>query len=279
MKKILAVILTMLLLLGTTSFAAFATDGAQASVYVTIADNDGKLALVQEKITVVDLDEDGKLTIDEALYAAHEAKYEGGATAGYKSAFTEYGKSLEKLWGTANGGGYGYYVNNESAMSLLDEVKEGDYLNAFVYTDTADWSDTYCWFNMNTTTVDAGQRIDITLSKNVYDMTAGTMVLKPVENAVITVDGVETEVKTDAEGKASIIINDNGNHIISAVSDTENLVPPACTVTVNAVQAPSNPQPSIPNTSSENFVAAASVLAMISLCGVAVLKGKKVYEK
>lgn len=289
MKKILAVILTVLLLMGTMSLAAFATDGVSASVYVTIADKDGKLALVQEKITVIDLNADGKLTIDEAFYAAHEAKYEGGAAAGYKSENTEYGLSLTKLWGTSNGGSYGYYVNNASAWSLSDEVKEGDYINAFVYTDTESWSDTYCWFNMNATTVDAGQKIDLTLMTSVYDVATSGFVTTPVANAFITVDGVKTEVKTDSDGKASIIVDGNGNYVISAVSDTQNLVPPVFTVTVNGEQVPNgeqpneeqpnNQQPEIPNTSSENFVVAASVLAMISLCGVAALKGKKVYEK
>lgn len=289
MKKILAVILTVLLLMGTMSLAAFATDGVSASVYVTIADKDGKLALVQEKITVIDLNADGKLTIDEALYAAHEAKYEGGAAAGYKSENTEYGLSLTKLWGTSNGGSYGYYVNNASAWSLSDEVKEGDYINAFVYTDTESWSDTYCWFNINATTVDAGQKIDLTLMTSVYDVATSGFVTTPVANAFITVDGVKTEVKTDSDGKASIIVDGNGNHVISAVSDTQNLVPPVFTVTVNGEQVPNgeqpneeqpnNQQPEIPNTSSENFVAFAGVFAMISLCGVVIVKGKKAYEK
>ncbi len=279
MKKFLAVIITALLLIGATPFAAFATDNNTMSVYVTIADKDGKLVLVQEKIDVVDLDEDGKFTIDEALYSAHESKYEGGAAEGYESVNTEYGQSLNKLWGTANGGAYGYYVNNVSAWSLLDEVKEGDYVNAFVYTDTTSWSDTYCWFNMNTATVDAGQKIDLTLTTSVYDVASGNFVTTPVANAVITVDGIKTEVKTDDNGNASIIINNGGNHIISAVSDSQNLVPPVCTVTVNAVETPNNQQPVIPNTSYDNTVVFVGVFAMISLCGAAILTGKKVYEK
>lgn len=48
-----------------------------------------------------------------------------------------------KLWGTENGGSYGYYVNNVSTWSLTDPVDEGDYVNAFVYTDLTTWFDTY----------------------------------------------------------------------------------------------------------------------------------------
>ena len=120
MKRILSFTLTLVLVLGLFCGIALADDGTK--VYVTIADKDGKLVLVQEAITVTDIDNDGKLTINDALYCAHEAKFEGGAAAGYLSEMTEYGLSLKKLWGTDNGSGYGYDVNNEGAMSLSDEV-------------------------------------------------------------------------------------------------------------------------------------------------------------
>ena len=110
MKKLLSITLAVLMLVSTFCLTAFAEDAvpASADVYVTIADNNGKLALTQEKITATDKDNDGKITIDEALLAAHEAKYEGGAAAGYASAMSDWGLSLTKLWGVENGGSYGY---------------------------------------------------------------------------------------------------------------------------------------------------------------------------
>ena len=78
MKKLLALMMSLCMLAGGMSLTALAEGEAlSAEVYVTIA-NKGTLEVVQEKVTVTDRDNDGKLTIDEALYAAHEAKYEGG---------------------------------------------------------------------------------------------------------------------------------------------------------------------------------------------------------
>ena len=60
----------MLLALSVPVFAANDT-----AVFVTICDKDGKIALAQEKINVTDADGDGTLTITDALFCAHEAKY------------------------------------------------------------------------------------------------------------------------------------------------------------------------------------------------------------
>lgn len=204
-----------------------------AKVYVTISDKDGKLVLTQEEITVYDSDKDGYLTVNDALYCAHEEKYEGGAEAGYASYYGDYGLSLNKLWGTANGGSYGYYVNNASAQSLADTVKTGDYVNAFVYTDLTAWSDTYCYFNVNTTAAEAGKEISLVLSAAGYDNDYNPIVL-PVEGATITLNGERTSFKTDKDGKVTFTVDKEGSYIISAVSDTQVLVPPVCKATVSA---------------------------------------------
>ena len=135
MKKLISISVALIMLFGIWGISAFAEGtGASAKVYVTISNGEGKLVLTQEEITVTDRNDDGSLTVDEALFATHEAKYEGGAAAGYGSAYTEYGLSLTKLWGDTSGS-FGYYVNNKSSLSLADEVKDGDYITAFINTD------------------------------------------------------------------------------------------------------------------------------------------------
>lgn len=250
-----------------------------ANVYVTISDKDGKLALVQEKITVSDVDKDGYLTINDALYNAHEAKYEGGATAGYASSSGSYGLSLNKLWGTANGGSYGYYVNNASAWSLADVVKEGDYINAFVYTDLTAWSDTYCYFDAYTTASTAGKEVTLTLSMYQYDADWNKVAV-PVEGATITIDGEKTEVKTDKEGKATITISTEGTYLISAVSDKLTLVPPVCTATVSSASQ-ANTSGASPKTGDTANMYLLVACMMISFGGIIVLndRRKKSYEK
>ncbi|MBQ9116438.1 MAG: hypothetical protein IJY04_05395 [Clostridia bacterium] len=209
-----------------------------ADVYVNIIN--GTPAIAMEKITVTDVDGDGKLTISEALYCAHEAKFDGGAAAGYATEVTQWGLSMTKLWGVANGGSYGYYLNNASPMSLYDEVKASDTVTAFIYTDTTYFSDTYSYFDKGILTQKAGDEITLTLSYLVYDTEAGAMVTKPAEGATVTINGEASKHTTDTEGKVTIKLSDAGTFLISADSSM-NLVPAVCVVTVEAA-------PSVPTT-------------------------------
>ncbi|MBQ9898647.1 MAG: hypothetical protein IJM44_04225 [Ruminococcus sp.] len=224
MKKFITVSAAAVLAFAAMGALPVSADDA-LKVNVTIADAEGKLAVVQEQVEVTDADSDGALTINDALILAHDKFYEGGSEAGYGSSVSQYGLGMTKLWGSENGGSYGYYVNNTAAMSLADTIKDGDYINAFVYTDLTGWSDKYCWFNENTLSANDGDTVELTLSAAGYDASWNPVTLA-VEGAVITVDGEATEYKTDAEGKVSLPLT-AGSHVISAKSDSEILVPPA----------------------------------------------------
>lgn len=230
MKKFFSVMFAFLMIIGCISITSFA-DNASATVYVSIA-NKGQLVAAQTKVAVTDIDGDNTLTVNDALYAAHNAAYPGGAKEGY-SYYThkDYGLSISKLWGDSSGN-FGYYINNSSCWSLADPVKNGDYLNAFIYSDSKNYSDKYCFFNSYTVTADANSDIELTLSGAGYDASWNPVTL-PVANAEITVDGKATGVKTDANGKATIQISGAGEHIISAISASETLVPPVCTAQIN----------------------------------------------
>lgn len=209
---------------------AFAADDTVA-VHITIGDA-GTLAVPCETVQVADLDGDGVFTIDEALHAVHEAFYDGGAAAGYASETTEWGLSLKTLWGVTNGGSYGYYINNASAMSLADALHEGDYLNVFSYADLTGWSDTYCFFDVSEITdAKQGDAVTLTLSAASYDDN-WMPVNVPVEGAVITADGVRTSYVTDEAGRVTVTLDRAGNLILGAESDTAVLVPTALRVTV-----------------------------------------------
>ena len=232
MKKLLSIITV--LSLSLTVFGISAAADIQINpvkVYVTIADKDGRLAVSQQEITVSDIDDDGLLTINDALYAAHEEKFTGGAAAGYATEVGDYGLSLSKLWGVANGGSYGYLVNNKFAWGLTDTVKEGDYINAFIYTDTDTWSDAYTYFNVNTVAANAGDDISVTLYKAGYDANYNQIEI-PVAGAQVLVNGKKIDAKTDAAGKVSFKINKEGTYTVSAASDSERLVPSALKVTI-----------------------------------------------
>lgn len=233
MKKITAFTAAFLLSCSAMSVSAFAAEADAPRVYVTIADSSGKLCLTQEAVDVTDTDGDGALTINDALYLAHEADFEGGAAAGYAASETQYGLSLMKLWGVENGGSYGYYVNNASPMSLADTVKDGDHINAYVFTDLETYSDTYCFFNVNTAEAKQGDEIFLTLSAISFDENYLPITV-PVKGAELSVNGEKSGVMTNDEGQASLQLSGSGKLVISAASETQTLVPPVCIVNAAA---------------------------------------------
>lgn len=239
MKKIIALMLAVMLVLSVS--VIFASAAESVEVTVTISDESGKLAVAAEKITVSDTDGDGAITVSDTLYAAHEQFYEGGAAAGYATETTQWGLGILKLWGTANGGSYGYMINNASAWSLADAVKDGDYVAAYVFTEPKTLADKYAYFDKLTEDITAGE-VTLTLSKNDFDADWNPVTL-PVEGATITVDGQPTDVKTDAEGKATVKLEVNGKHIVSATAAGQVITPPVYIATVSGgIEPATTPQ-------------------------------------
>ena len=174
---------------------------------------------------------------------------------------------MTKLWGAENGSGYGYYLNNASVWSLTDTVKNGDYVNAFVYTDTVNFSDTFAFFDKNTADVAKNGELTLTLSAAGYDASFNPITL-PVANATISVDGTPTAYQTNAQGKVTIKLSDAGKHVISANSADINLVDPVCTVNVseNALTG-------------DTFMIYAGVTVASAAMACVVVKLKKTYEE
>lgn len=228
MKKTLSILLCVLIVLACGVLFASAEEGE--SVYVTIVDKDGNLAVAVEAVTVTDSDEDGALTINDALYCAHEAYYEGGAAEGYASHMTEYGLSLDKLWGNANGGSYGYYVNGAAAMSLGDAVNAGDHVYAFTYTDLTAWSDKFSTFDQFYDSFDDAAEVTLTLTYVAEYDENYQPVFRPLANAEILRDGEATGITTDENGKATVLFDAEENNqytaIISARCDGVLITPP-----------------------------------------------------
>lgn len=223
MKRKLALAFILAIVLAVTAAPAVIAAGDTALVYVTIAS--GQLMTAREPVTVTDLDGDGALTINDAIIAAHNEAFTGGAAAGYATATSDFGRYITKLWGVENGGSYGYYLNNAMAMALTTPVKDGDYVVAFAYTDAAGFSDVFTYFDKSQYSAGKGEKVSLTMYSIGFDENFNP-VASPFAGATITVDGKATEIKTDANGIAQIAISDAGRHVISAVSDTR-IVPPA----------------------------------------------------
>lgn len=218
------------LLAAVLTLAPAAESAPQDTAYVTIADENGELALVREAVVLEDADGDGAVTVNDALLLAHEQAYPGGAAAGYLSSEGPYGLKLDKLWGVENGGSYGYYVNHASAMSLTAPVSDGDEVAAFIYTDLDGYSDTYCYFDHTTAELNAPGELTLTLKAAGWAADYNPVEL-PVADAVIVVNGEKTDFRTDENGSVTLNLA-AGSYIISAVSDAQVLVPPVCQVSV-----------------------------------------------
>ena len=226
MKKLLVLLLALLM---AFSLPVSAEEALHA--YVSITDDTGALVLAYESVAVTDADADGVVTIGDALACAHAAFHEAGSEA-FGLAKTEFGLSMTKLWGVENGGSYGYSLNDASSWSLLDPVAEGDHVKAYAYTDLMAWSDTYSYFAAPAAEVKVGEAVELVLKASGFDVNFAPVTLD-VEDAVITVNGEDSGVKTDAEGKASLTFDAAGTYVVSATSESMTLVAPVCIVTVN----------------------------------------------
>ena len=234
-KKIFVLLLTVLCITALIPLTVTAEETESVTVTVNVINDNPVLAAAQ--ITVTDTDGDGLLTINDALYCAHQQKYQGGAEAGFASSPSSYGITLEKLWGDTSGA-FGYYLNNESPQSLLDTVVNGDTISAFIYQDTFGWSDCYSYFDKNAVTVTEGDALMLNLSYLVLDYETWMTSALPAEGATITIDGEDTEITVNMDGVAMLTFDAPGTYLVSAHSDL-NIVAPVCVVTVE--EAPDLP--------------------------------------
>lgn len=239
MKKILSLLLACFLISACLTVCAVAETNESKTVYVSISDK-GNLVAANVRVTATDIDDDGKITINDALYALHEAKYQGGAKQGYSYYKTEqYGLSIGTLWGDKSGC-FGYYLNDASAWSLSDEMNDGDRVYAFVYSDTEYWSDSYTFFDKASVSAVAGSEIELTLYKSGYDENWNT-VTEPLANASITINGASTDYVTDKDGKVTIKADKAGTLVISAVCENVIIVPPVCVASITSDSDKVNP--------------------------------------
>ena len=198
MKKIISILVVTVMLAAAFAFSADAAESAL--VTVTISDGNGNIVVPFQKISVPDFDSDGKITLYDVFTAADPT---------FESEMTEWGLSVKKLCGVENGGSYGYYVNDQMAWGLSDEVKDGDYVAAYVFQDPKGLSDSYAFFDKKSgelsNTDDAV--VELTLSHIAFDKDWNVFT-EPVAGADIYLDGKKTALKTDADGKVTISFDD-----------------------------------------------------------------------
>lgn len=162
-KRICSLLAALILALGVFPASVSAEAAADITVYLTVsnqgtlaADNDGK-AMANRPVTVKDIDEDGTLTYDEALVAAHKA-YNS------ESGYSVPGGSVSKLWNidTYNT----LFFNSNKGLSVAvtaSAVNEGDKLVASINKDGTYYADWYTFFDADTKAVTVGEPFSLTL--------------------------------------------------------------------------------------------------------------------
>ena len=206
-----------------TAFAETMEDEIWINVSVA---NAGEVEVADECIPVTDADGDGSFTVNDVIICTHDEFYDGGAAAGYKTKTTEWGDSIVSLWGVENGGSYGYTVNDQFAFSLSDPVEEDCKVYFYVYKDAKTYTDVYTYFDWEWN--EDGELVYGILNSIVYDENWMPQI-KPVEGAVITVNGERTNYVTDENG--TVFLDENGfgqtgSLIVSAECDDMIIVPP-----------------------------------------------------
>ncbi|MBE7037119.1 MAG: hypothetical protein E7403_07485, partial [Ruminococcaceae bacterium] len=217
-KRMIAMLVLVMLLL--SAFPVMATEEAEGvSVYVTVS-VEGTIAESKsgETMACVPVELQGKeqYTLDDVFTALHAEYYTDGVE-GYASVIGEWGLSIDKLWGDTSKK-YGYQVNGgaEAVSGLGFVVKEGDYIDACIYENFYPDTEGYAAFDKMTTKVETGEAFDITLTYvSGYDEN-WNMVISPCDGAIITVNGIETDVVTDENGQATVIFEEAGSFVISA---------------------------------------------------------------
>ena len=234
MKKVFCFLLVLALTAGLLGMTARADGAADIIVYVTIS-VEGEVKAPAVPVVVSDLNADGMHDVNETLFAAHEQLYEGGAAAGYAVSESDWGLSVDMLWGDTSYA-FGYYVDNAMAWGLSDPVQDGGSVYAFVYVDKEFYSDTYAYFDQTDAVAEDGT-LTLTLYAGSFDEN-WNVVFAPCAGAVITVDGKASEFVTDENGQATVRFDDAASYLLSAVAEDTILVPALCKVTYAQAAAP-----------------------------------------
>lgn len=243
MKRLrgLSLILCITMLVGIFNFSAYAQENT-ITAYITISKygeivKDTNGALIAE--SPVTLKGKESYNLDDLFREAHELYYDGGATAGYETGSSQWGLSVNKVWGDTSGK-FGYQINagTVSVMGPDETVNDGDYVDLCVYENYYPATENYAYFDTYTKTVE-GRTAEFTLYESGYDSVTWEQFIIPCEGATIFVNGVETDIKTDANGKCTLSFDEYDKYIISA-KKTKTIKNPITNddETVSAITAP-----------------------------------------
>lgn len=255
-RRVLALVLAVMMVAAFAPQTSFAATAKAATVYVTVnnqgvlaSDNKGNV-MVNRTVKVTDLNKDGKLSLDEAIYATHKAY---NSTDNYEIA----GNWVKKMWGTE--GSFSMLKNGAlTATADIETVKKNDKLYLSVNADNVTYADYYTSFDKQAATVYANRELKLALT-GFSAMNGGEADVIKDAKIGIWENGEFAEiegVKTDDNGDAAIVFEKTGTFYVTATgtvkttafdySDYPNIkevdvdapiMAPVCKVTVKKAKA------------------------------------------
>ena len=172
-------------------------------------------------VTVVDLDGDGKFTLDEALKAAHKAYLTAEA---YIAETSDEGFVIRKFWGSELQS-LTFFKNGKRVKTGADKtsLRAGDEIYASI-----DASAGYCKFDSAEIKAAPGEEFTLTLVNGDGTPLEGVRIGTWKEGAFTPLAGK----LTDENGEVKLVFTELGEYLLTAQGDAENaLLPPACLVT------------------------------------------------
>ncbi|MBR6718353.1 MAG: hypothetical protein IKI77_08430 [Oscillospiraceae bacterium] len=210
MNKGTGIILAAALLMHAFPLSASAADtqtkanGETVSVHVTIRTE--SVVLDHAEVTAGDENEDGQLTLEDVLIAAHDTYYDGGAEAGYVRS-CDRAPELSVIWGVR--GNYISFMQDRDGMEKTGAPENGDSINVLArYADP----ERYSFRHSSKNKVAAGESVRLKLMRKEPDSSRE----EPVCNAAILIDGRQTGFRTNEQGWADVVFRDAGQHSVSA---------------------------------------------------------------
>ncbi len=239
MKRILATLLALIMLISVTPVLAEETD---ITVYVSISKY-GEILTgangAQMAYAPVTLSGQDSYNVDDALREAHRLYCPDGID-GYASSVSDWGLGVDILWGDTSYN-FGYYINGSTSTLLGDAVLDGTYIDAFIYENI--YTEKYSAFNLPEKEVDKDEEFELEISQLTYDENWNPS-YSLCSGATVTVNGEATEYITDENGCVTLSFSEPGRYIVSAYKDEtitdeegeEKIVPtitaPVCVVIV-----------------------------------------------
>lgn len=211
--------------------------------------NDGS-AMAYKEVHVTDADEDGMISVDDALKAAHEEYCPGG----YATEKSDYGISVTKLWGISTYNTL-FFVNGKGLESNVADsvINEGDAVYASVNADNINYADWYTYFNKSYKTVDQGEEFSLNI-KGFQGMSGVSASNVTGVDIGIWKNGEFSKIDntvTDKNGNVTLSFDKPGEYIVTAAGSIDDtwtdwsgktvsakcpIMAPACVVTVEEVE-------------------------------------------